>query len=154
MMEEKKLKHIRWFVAGLLLIALIAGSVYVVDSKNTGKFSVPSTDPETGIQEWIDAMNQRNIDRVYDLAPDEIKDQVTPEQFKMANINNTLLKPGNSFTSYTVIEKKQNGTSAQITAQVILHIASNQQNTHGTDVPVVDTFALLYQHGEWKVWMM
>lgn len=153
-MKEKMLKDKKWVVAGLLLIALIAGSVYILDSKNTGKFSVPSTDPETGIQEWIDAMNQRNIDRVYDLAPDEIKNQVTPEQFKMANINNTLLTPGNSFSSYTVMDKKQNGTSARIIAQVILHIPSNQQNTQSTDIPLVDTFALLYQHGEWKVWMI
>ena len=52
------------------------------------------------------------------------------------------------------MDKKQNGTYAQIIAQVILHIPSNQQNTQSTDIPLVDKFALLYQHGEWKIWMI
>ena len=37
---------------------------------------------------WIDAFNSRDIDRIYDLAPDEIKQHVTLAQFKEENIDN------------------------------------------------------------------
>jgi len=152
-MEEKKLQHIKWFVAGLFLITLVVGGVCVLDGKNTGKSSVPSTDPETGIQEWIDAVNQRNIDRVYDLAPDEVKQKMTLAQLKEDNLNNTLLQPGYYFINYSVVDKKQmTGTSARIKAQVYLHETANPQYTSGLEVPLQFEFALDYQHGEWKIW--
>jgi len=153
MMEEKRLQHIKWFVAGLLLITLIVGSVYVLDSKNLpGKHSVPSTDPETGVQMWIEAMNQRNIDRVYDFAPDEIKEQRTLAQFKEDNRNNTFLKPEYSFINYSVTDKKQNGTYAQIVARVFLQQPETQK-TPGLEVPLYYKFDLYNEHGEWKTWM-
>jgi hypothetical protein len=153
-MEENKVKQIKWLVAGLLIILFIAGSTLVLLNKKSGNFSIPLSDPETGIQHWIDAVNGRNIDRVYDLAPDEIKQQITLDQFKKDNINNTLLSPGFYYVNYTLIDKKQNGTYAQIVTQVFLHQSNNQTAFGQQDIPIGYRFVLFYQHGEWKIWTL
>jgi|GEM_PF-1766799 hypothetical protein len=154
MVEEKRLKKIKWLIAGLVLIALIIGSIYVLSNKIPfGKSSSPLTDPERGIQNWIEAVNQRNINRVYDLAPDEIKQQRTLAQFKEDNLNNTFLQPDHYFINYTVIDKKQNATYAQIIAQIFLHQPADQ-GTLGSEVPIQYKFALYYEHGEWKLWTL
>jgi hypothetical protein len=150
-MNEKRVKKIKWLVAGLLILAFIVGGIYVLSSKIPPRQLIPLTNPETGIQNWIDAVNQRNIDRVYDLAPDEIKNQVTLVQFKEENVNNTILEPGFRFTNFTVINKQQNATYAQILAQVLLLKPANQ-GTLGTEIPIQYRFALYHEHGEWKIW--
>ncbi len=154
-MDEQRIREIKWLVAGLILILLIAGSVSVIlNTRNSPeKSSVPLTDPETGLQNWIEAVNGRNIDRVYNLFPDEIQQQRTLNQFKEDNINNTLLRQGSYFINYTVMDKKQNGTYAQLIAQVYLHQSVNQ-TTLGPDVPIYYKFGLYYQHGEWKIWTL
>ena len=78
-MEEKKVNEIIWLMAGLLIIIFVAGGMNaLLTSRNSsGKSSVPQTEPETGLQNWIEAVNGGNIDRLYDLAPDEIKQQRT-----------------------------------------------------------------------------
>jgi hypothetical protein len=152
-MEEKNLKRIKWIVIGLFLFAFIAGSVYVLSSNNSlGKSSAQIPDPETGIQMWMKAMNLKYVDRVYDLAPDEIKEQRTLDQYKEDNLNSTFLLPDTSFTSYTVIDKKQNGTYAEIDAQVIMQLPGKQGNP-SPEVPLYYKFDLFYEHGEWKVWV-
>ena len=153
-MKEKNSSTVKWVVAGLFLIVLVAGSIYVLSDKiPSGKYSIPSTDPETGIQNWIDAVNQRNIDRVYDLAPKQIKRQRTLDQFKEDNLNNTFLQPDHYFMNYTVIDKRQNGTYAQIMAQVFLHQPADTGTTV-SDIPIQYKFALFYEHGEWKIWTL
>ena len=153
MQEEKKSIQKKWFVTGLIIILIIAGGAIVI--LNTQNFitqsSVPSTDPETGLKMWIEAVNGRNIDRLYDLAPDEIKDQRTRDQFKNDNKNNILFKPGNYLDNYTLLDKKQNATSAQIVAEISLHQPENQE-TPGQEIPIFYKFALFYEHGEWKIW--
>jgi hypothetical protein len=153
-MAEKREKQLRWLAAGLLIVLFIAGSIFVLLNRqnNNGNSSVPSTDPETGIQMWIEAVNGRNIDRLYDLAPDEIHQQVTLSQFKEENINNIFLQSGNKFLNYSVIDKKQNGTYAQIMAQVLFHRIVNQSALITQEDPLQYKFVLNYQHGEWKIW--
>jgi hypothetical protein len=152
-MEEEKAKQIKWLIAGLLIILFICGSTLILLNNKPAKSSIPSTDPETGILMWLDAVNGRNIDRVYDLAPDEIKQQVTLARFKDDNLNNTFLQPGNNFLNFSVIDKKQNGTYAQIIAQVWFRQSANQ-SVQMTDIPINYKFALYYQHGEWKIWTL
>jgi hypothetical protein len=153
-MKEKWIKNITWIAAGLLLIALIVGCISVLGSKTTSdSLRVPLTQPETGLQMWVDAMNQRNMDRLYDLSPDEIKNEVTLAKFKEDNLNNTLLQSGYDFINYSVIDRKENGTYAQITAQIWLHQPANQSSL-GPEIPLLYKFALYYQHGEWKIWTL
>ena len=154
-MEEKMSKQLRWLVGGLLIVLFIIGSFNVFLSKNppAEKSQVPSVDPEQGLQNWIEAVNGRNIDRIYDLSPDDIKQQRTLVQFREDNINNTILRPGYYFLNYSVINKKQNGTYAQIIAQVFLHQPENSGSL-GPEVPLQYKFALYYQHGEWKIWTL
>ena len=151
-MEEKKLKNIKWFVAGLFLIAIIVGCVYTLDSKSVAKSSVQTTDPETGLKMWIKAVNLKNTDSLYDLVPDEIKQQMTSAQFKEYNVNNTILKPGSSLPGYNIIDKKQNGTYAQIVAKVLLLQPGMGGNSSPEIVPLSYQFDLYYEHGEWKIW--
>jgi hypothetical protein len=155
MQKEKGSIQKKWFVAGLIIILVFLGSAIVIlNTKNIiAKSSVPSTDPETGIQKWIEAVNGRNVDRLYDLAPDEIKEQITLAQFKEDNINNTLFRPGYYFSNYTLMDKKQNGTSAQILAGITLH-QPKEQDSSGNEIPVLYKFALFYEHGEWKIWTL
>lgn len=150
-MEEKKLRNIKWFVAGLLIVAIIIGGIYVLGSRNMAKTAVFSNDPETGIKMWIDAANQKDINRLYDLAPDEIKQQMTLARFEEANLNSSILQPGSSIASYDVIDKKQNGTFAQINARVFL-LPPGAQGNLSQEIPVSDHFDLFYEHGEWKIW--
>jgi len=149
-MKEKKDRQIKMFAAGLLVILIIGGSALILINK-PGTITVPSTDPETGLQNWIEAVNARNIDRVYDLAPDEIKQQVSLDQFRKDNMNNTLLQPGEKFLNFSIYDRKQNGTYAQITAQVFLQQTPGK-NSLGPEVPMQYKFALFFQHGEWKIW--
>jgi hypothetical protein len=155
-MEKKgKSTQMKWVVAGLIIILIIVGSAIVIlNNKNLiVKTSGPSTDPETGIQNWIEAVNGRNIDRLYDLAPDEIKGQRTLDQFREDNTNNILFKQGNYLYNYTLMDKKQNGTSAQIIAEISLHQPENQ-GTPGQEIPIFYKFSLFYEHGEWKIWTL
>jgi hypothetical protein len=155
-MAGKREKQLRWLAAGFLIALFIAGSIFVLlnSQNNNGKSSIPSTDPETGIQMWIEAVNGRNIDRLYDLAPDEIQQQVTLAQFKEENINNIFLQSGNKFLNYSLIDKKQNGTYAQIMAQVWFQRSVNQSTLSTKEDPLQYKFALYYQHGEWKIWTL
>jgi hypothetical protein len=150
-MERKQEKQFRWIGAGVLIILFIAGCFVVLSQNRNGKSTLPSMDPETGIQMWIETVNGRNIDRLYDLAPDEIHHQVTLSQFKDENRNNVFLQPGNKFLNYSVIDKKQNETFAQIIAQVWFQQTVNQSNKED---PLQYRFALYYQHGEWKIWTL
>jgi hypothetical protein len=150
--EEKKAKQIKWLLAGLFIFLFVCGSTLILLNNKPGKSSVPLPDPETGILNWINAVNGRNIDRVYDLAPDEIKQHVTLAQFKDDNLNNTYIQPGSAFLDFNVIDKKQNGTYAQIITQVWYR--KSNQSVNGTPIPINYKFALYYQHGEWKIWTL
>jgi hypothetical protein len=142
-----------WIVVALFIFALAIGCTNIIHTNNQSQSrDFPQGAPETGIQNWINAINQKDIVRLYDLSPDEIKRELTLDQFREENSNNTLLQPGYGFVNYTVVDKKQNGTYAQIFAQVWKQYPPNPQNKLGPEVPVYYTFALFYEHNEWKIW--
>ena len=146
-------KNLFSILIGLVILVCIAGCTTPAFEKNTTQpILVSPSNPESGIQNWIDAFNARNIDLVYNMSPDEIKKQISLSDFRKANVNNSLLNPGNTFLNFTAYDKTQNGTYAQIKAQILLKIPPNPNNTNGTLVPVQYTFALFFEHGEWKVW--
>jgi hypothetical protein len=111
------------------------------------------TDAETGIQMWIAAVNARDLDRVYDLAPDTIKQRINLTPFKESNINNSFLQPGNFYSDYTVIDKEQNATDAQIDAQLFFNQSADMGNA-SHETPISYRFGLYYEHGEWKIWTL
>ena len=133
-----------------LAVACVAIIVFNNNNNHGAKYMVSFNDPETGVKEWIDAVNEKNIVRVYDLAPDEVKGKRTLDQFKGENTNNILFGEGNYLHNYSLLNKTQNGTYAQIIAQIFLHQQDNQGMDH--EIPIFYKFALFYEHGEWKIW--
>jgi hypothetical protein len=111
------------------------------------------TDAETGLQMWIAAVNARDLGRVYDLAPDAVKQQISLAQFKENNLNNSFLQPGDYYSDYSLIDKVQNATFGQIHAQLIFNQSAEKGNT-STETPMSYRFGLYYEHGEWKIWTL
>ena len=64
------------------------------------KTVVAYSDPETGIQEWVDAVNNKDIVRLYDLEPNEIKQEVSFGQFVTVNKDNAFLSQNATLTGY------------------------------------------------------
>ena len=141
-----------WILLGVVLIVLAIGIVCIVNNPNlSGKSPEKLPDPETGIHLWMNAMNTGNGDRLYDLAPDEIKEQMTLVQFQKDNLNNAFTHPGYVLNTYHVIDKIQNGTYAQIVAEVYYQQTGTGGKTE-MGAPIWYTFDLFYEHGEWKLW--
>ena len=132
-------------------LSVITGCVTQNHENLSVKGTIPP-DPETGIQNWIDAVNNKNVSRLYELAPAEIKKQVIEPQFKKDNQDNLILKPGLTFeTGYTVITKSVNGYNATIKAQLFLK-NSKAVNGSPSEIHVQYLFYLFYEDGEWKIW--
>jgi len=152
-MIEKKHLIVIWVslsVASLIFFGGCLASTHPTDAKKP--VLVAPSNPQNGIQNWIDAVNARNVDLVYNLSPDEIKDQVSLDEFRQINLSNPLLKPGNEFLNFTIYDEVQNGTYSEIKAQVWLKKPTDPNSTTGSEVPLQYKFALFFEHGEWKVW--
>jgi len=108
-------------------------------------------DPETGITAWISAVNNHDYNRVYDLAPEAIHEQINRSAFIFAQSDNKLLPPGNVIKGYSVIDKKVSANYAEITVQLNLHAAATQ-NASSEEIPVFIKFVEIFENGEWKVW--
>ncbi len=113
--------------------------------------TVALPDPETGLQMWIDAINAKDINRLYTLSPNQIREQVTLEQFTKDNSDNYLLKPGYIFTKYIIINETVNQTTAIIVADLPLQVPS-QNSTQLKVIPINYKFFLIFEDGEWKIW--
>jgi hypothetical protein len=147
-------KWLSAFVILLIILILVSATGCTTIQQNvlSGKTTARSIDPETGIQSWMTAINQKDVSRLYNLAPDEIKQRVSYEQFVNGNKNNTLLKPGLTFTQYIVLNETFNDTAANIKAVLALQIPNSQNSTQAETIGVNYDFILLFEHGEWKVW--
>jgi hypothetical protein len=153
-MEEEKAKQIKWLVAGIIVILVIAGSAIVIlNNKNVIRnTSLPSMDPETGIQIWITAVNTRDYPRLYSLAPDSMRQQLDEATFTQAQEGNPLLRSGNKITGYQVLNQTLVGNNATITAQLILETTGEGNGNLTQKIPLYIKFLETFEHGEWKVW--
>jgi len=147
----ERLKKFNWIIISLIVLACILTAGYVVLS-HPGLLAKPVPDPETGIQNWITSVNNHDVQRLYQLLPDAIGKQVNESTFALANEDNPLFAPGLHFKNYTVIKKRVDGNAAQITVQIMLARPPTQNGTVLPDLPLVYTFLLSYEHGEWKIW--
>jgi hypothetical protein len=130
----------------LVLIFLCIGSA-VIFAGCTGA----RPDPETGITAWITAVNNHDYDRVYDLGPREIQQQVSRSAFITAQRDNPLLAPGNLIKDYTIEKKTISENNAAITVQLILHTPAGA-NQSARDIALYIKFVETFENGEWKVW--
>jgi hypothetical protein len=145
-------KNFRISLVLILCIAsalLISGCISPSSDLFKSKKNIPP-DPETGIREWMDAMNQKDVHRLYVLAPDAIKSQINERDFVRANEDNNLLKPGVEFTNYDVLNKISDGYNASISAQLTMRRPADDGSVFATSL--FYKFALFYEDGEWKIW--
>jgi len=108
-------------------------------------------DPETGVNSWTYAVNNHDYDRVYDLAPLLIRQQVSRPAFISAQSDNPLLSPGNIIQGYTVVNKTISGNDAAIVAQLVLHVPAFG-NESARDIPLYIKFLEVFDNGQWNVW--
>jgi len=113
--------------------------------------TAPRPDPETGITAWISAVNNHDINRIYDLAPVELKDRISRQDFTLAQQNNSFLSPGNTITRYMVMARSGSGENAEITAELFMKSAVAGTGD-GQVIPVYIKFVEVFESGEWKVW--
>jgi hypothetical protein len=153
-MEEKRLKPIKWPLAGIIIILFITGSaIFLLNNKNAmGNTSLSSMDPETGIQTWITAVNNRDYHRLYTLAPDSIRLQVNESTFMQAQDGNPLLANGNKINSYKVQNETVVGNNAMIISHLVLETPGVSSNTSSKKILLYINFLETFEHGEWKVW--
>jgi hypothetical protein len=153
-MKEKRLKQIKWLVAGIIIILFITGSaIFLLNNKNVmGKTSLSSMDPETSIQIWITAVNNRDYQRLYTLAPDSIRQQIDEATFIQAQNGNPFLANGNKINSFKVLNETVAGNNAMITSQLVLETPGLNSSDPSQKIPVYINFLETFEHGEWKVW--
>jgi hypothetical protein len=108
-------------------------------------------DPETGIISWIAAVNNHDYDRVYDLAPQAVRQQVSRPMFLAAQHDNPFLASGNSVQGYAVLNKTMSGNNAAITAQLDLHKPA-ADNESARDIALYIKFVEVFENGKWDVW--
>jgi hypothetical protein len=139
---------------GILLAICLAGCVLVASCLGgSSLFSKTRTlpEPETGITSWISAVNDRNFDRIYDLAPRSIKQQISLQEFLAAQRDNPLLAQGTVIQGFSVLNKTASGNDAAITAQITIHMPASV-NRSGQDISVFLKFVEIFEDGEWHVW--
>jgi hypothetical protein len=150
-MKSVSIQIWKLLICCIIGFSAISGCVHQ-NPKITSANNIIPPDPESGIQNWIDAVNSKNVSRLYDLAPGEIKKQVNEQQFKLDNHDNLILKPGLTFKpEFTEITKSVNRLNATIKAQLFLQ-NSNELNGSTSEIAVQYIFYLFFENGEWKVW--
>lgn len=137
--------------AGLLLLALAIGCTSVSMSDFSKKSNQP--DPETGIVSWINAINNKDIARVYDLEPDEFKQKISLNQFVSANKDNSFMGPNSTITGYTIVNKTNNATVANLVVVVYWQGPISPNSTKMQTLPIYYKFEEFYEDDEWKIWI-
>jgi ketosteroid isomerase-like protein len=138
-MRRNKIVGLLLIVACVIFFTLVSGCTH------------PRPDPETGVKEWIAAVNDRDFVRAYDLAPMEIRRQITKDEFIREQDTNPLLAPGNSLESYTITNRTVSGDTASLTAQIVL-ITQDAGSSSRKKIALYLKFVEQYENGEWKVW--
>lgn len=139
-------------IIALLLFAgiIVMGCTNSVAGNNSG-FLKSRPDPETGIVNWISAVNAKNIPRLYALSPDFVRQNITEKEFIESNVGNPILQPGFRFSNYEILNKTFDGNNARIQAILVASNSSISTNS-SSGFPIFYNFILNYENGEWKVW--
>lgn len=137
-------------ITGLLLLVLLSGCT-ADGGLSAGKNMAPPA-PETGIQTWIAAVNAHDVTALYYLAPAEIRNQVTLDQFKSANANNTFLENDRSITGYEILNRTGNASRANIKAAILLHREASGDSNQTETIPIYLNYEEWFEDGVWKVW--
>ena len=108
-------------------------------------------DPQNTITQWISAVNNHDYPKIYYLAPLQIQQQESLQDFLLEQNNNSFLNSGGEITDYKVLSKDVQGDTATYIVELIMR-PSIGQNGSGESVPVYIKFEEIFQNGEWRVW--
>ena len=133
----------------IILLAIILFCIGIVSVLAGTSMARP--DPEKGITSWIAAVNSHNYDRVYDLAPLSIHQQINRSTFLSAQNGNPLLAPGTLIKGYTVLNKTISGDKSNITTRLNLLMPA-KINQSEEEISLFIKFVEVYEKGEWHVW--
>lgn len=137
----------------ILVFVSISGCTATLPGATVNKTLGSYPDPQTGIVKWVNEMNNRDLYGLYQLAPGEVRQQISYEQFEQANQNNELFTPGWAFTNVTILNETINQSVVTIKAQLLLNVPGSN-STQSQTIPIYDTYTLTYEDNEWKVWDM
>lgn len=133
-------------VVGMILALLILLTVF------PGCTETGSHDPDTGVRTWITAVNARDYVQLYDLAPREIRNAVSRDDFIKEQESNPFLAPGNSVEQYCITDRSGSGNTVSFTARLILATRVTGNASSVVKIPLYIKFIEHYEDGEWKVW--
>jgi hypothetical protein len=137
----------------LFILAFVSISGCTATMPNTSQnVAVPNSDPQTGIQEWVDAVNNKDVARLYDLEPEGFKQGVSFSQFALLNKDNEFISPNSSLTDYKILNETSDATVANIRVMVYWHGLKSQNSSQMETVPLFFNFEESFENGEWRVW--
>jgi hypothetical protein len=112
---------------------------------------VPSSDPESGIIQWMDAMNRHDVPQLYHLAPSSLRSNISLEEFSLINQNNVYFSRNVSFVSYEILNKTVSSDIVDIRATLVTdHFPAGRDLEK--NIPIFFHFTLIRENGEWKIW--
>jgi len=142
-----------WFVSLLLLSSILSGCTMTdLSSTKNNNLNTIYSYPELGIQEWVNAVNTKDVKALYNLEPDSVKQQISYAQFVTMNEQNQLLEPNSSLTSFEVLNETRNGTSANFIIIANWQGTVAQNSTQIKTAPIFYHFKEIFEDGIWKVW--
>jgi hypothetical protein len=152
-MERKISTAMCCFAIGLLVLILACGCLA---TKPSGLSENPSLqpDPDTGLIAWMEAINTHDVTGLYNLAPEEIRDQVSLDQFEKANMNNSLMTQDKAVTGYKILNETGNATMTNIRVELLLRQNVSADSLQTETIPLYLNFEEWYEKGEWKVWTL
>lgn len=155
--RKNKVPNLRKVFGLMILIAFLSVFIAIpgcVDNSTNTSFqnNVARPDPETGLDDWIFAINDKNVPRLYDLAPRQIKDQISLENFTQENKENPLLQPGVTVKKVIILNETEGGDNAMIVAGLNVTSPSASDPTGYSSMEVFWRFVLFFEENEWKVW--
>jgi hypothetical protein len=133
------------FIILAVIVIGIASAIFVVGC------TTARPDPEISVTAWVTAVNNHDYDRIYDLAPQVLRQQISRPAFIAAQKENPLLAQGNFIKGYTVTNKTISGTDAEITAKLVLHQRAIGNESAG-DILLYIKFVEIFENGKWDIW--
>ena len=135
-----------------LILALLILTCGCIGESSFFDKNVPQSDPETGVVNWIQAINAHDPSALYYLAPSQLRNQISIEQFKIENANNTLLERDKSISQYQILNQTENSTMANLKVLILLQQNVTSNSTTTETIPLYLNFEEWYENGAWRVW--
>ncbi|MFZ2074581.1 MAG: hypothetical protein WB986_04390 [Methanoregula sp.] len=148
----KNIQDILFLFVCILALVSISGCMASLPGSSVNKTIVAYSDPETGIHNWVDAVNSKDIVKLYDLEPYGFKQEVSLKQFVTVNQDNEFISPNATLTGYEILNKTSNATVANLRVVVYWYGPVSPNSTQMETIPMFYNFEELFENGEWKVW--